>query len=564
MSHLSNWLSEQGERPQRDWSRLSAQQAFIATTAKFSMFSGGFGTGKTSALNCRIVGLLTMVPGNLGMLARQDGKALKQTTLLGLLEMIPKNWIQAHDAQKGMLRMRPEMGGSILVYGDLKDRGDLKNHDLGFFAIDQAEEMEWEAWEFLAGRLRRKNPIVDPESGQVQYWVVGDCPISGHRHLAIGPAAACALCQASLPEIDETEDAALERPPWEMIIYPRYGFGVCNTEDPAHWIYEKFSGLPGKAEDVSEGLQDYQAYHATTYDSLKAGFVDRDYVKSLEVTYASNPLMFERYLLGKWVVAEGLLFPMFHKDTHVYHGDQTRADGSDLLPAWLPMHEYIDPGLTATTAVGWVVVEHCTCGCGKPNYYLIDEHYVVSPVPEYHCSEIKAHRKMLGREVVSTEMDEQAFSRTNVQKLSDSAMSRIYSLAQLYIDQGIYVRRNQKDWDSGYARLTAALTPDPEHHHPITGELGAPHFLVDSQCRWFIWEISKYKWKVRRRDGHQTEEPADRDDHHMDGSISFMAGRPEHRVVEPPTVETRTVFQRSIDEELNALLEPPVLSFMEM
>ncbi len=508
---------------------------------------------------------MTMIPGNLGYLARQDGKALKQTTMVDLLEKIPKEWIQSHDSQKGMLKLTPDVGGSMLIYGDLKDLGDLKNHNLGFFAIDQTEETEWEAWEFLVGRLRRKNPYIDQETGKRQYWVHGECQVSGQRHFAIGgESVACVLCHQPLPSFSEKVDRKTKLPIWELMIYPRYGFGVCNTEGPDHWIYAKFKGLPGQDDILSEGIEGYRAYHATTYEGLAAGFVDNDYVKNLERTYEGNALMYDRYLLGKWVVAEGLIFPGFSKEHHIIHDDQVRYDGESLFNEDHCLQEYIDPGITSVTAAGWVIVEHCKCGCGRPNYYVVDEHYVASSIPEYHCEQIKEKRKELGRQVISTEMDNQAFSMSNVQKITESNEARLYSMAQLYIEQGIYVRRNQKDWDSGHARLTSAMAQDPTHLHPITGEPGAPHFFVLSRCKHFIWEMLKYKWKKRKTDSYRKDEPVDRDDHHMDGIISFMAGRPEHRVIDPERPDTRSEFHKAIEDELDALTGVGTLDFMEM
>lgn len=554
MGRVNQWLVEQGEQPEWDWTKLEPQRQFLTSQSPFTMYSGGFYAGKTAALCGKIIILMTMIPNNLGYLARQDGKALKQTTMVSFLEMVPKAWIVQHDSQKGILRFSPEVGGSMLIYGDLKDTGDLKNHNLGFFAMDQAEETSWESWEFLAGRLRRKLPIVDPNTMQRQYWVVGNCEKTGQRHLAIGHSSeACALCQQKIMPFSEEVDQETKLRNWEVLVYPRFGFGVCNTEDPNHWIFKKFSGLPGQDEQYSEGIPGYQAYHASTYDSLNAGIADKSYVDQLEQTYGLNSLMHDRYLLGKWVVAEGLIFPEFNKTTHVIHEDQVRYDGTKLLDEWLPVHEYIDPGLTAPTAVGWVVIEHCLCGCGKPNYYVIDEHYVSSKVPEYHCDQIKQHRQELGRHVISTEMDSQAFYATNVQTVTAANESRIYSLSQLYIEQGIYVRRNQKDWDGGSMRLSAAMMPDSNHTHPITGEKGAPHFFVFSRCKWFLYEITNYKWKKRKNTHETTEEPSDHDDHHMDGIISFMAGRPEHRVVPPPEADTRSEFQKTIEDELEEL-----------
>ena len=565
MGQVNQWLIEQGEIPAWDWTRLPAQEKFITSSTQFTMYSGGFGTGKTSSLNGKIVWLMTSIPGNLGYLGRQDGKALKQTTLLDLLEKIPKEWIATHDSQKGMLRLKGEVGGSILVYGDFKDIGDLKNHNLGFFAIDQTEETQWEAWQYLAGRLRRRIPLLDPKTKQRQYMVVGICQKTGGRHLALGSnAKTCSMCLEHLPPFSEKVDHETRLPEWDMVIYPRFGFGVCNTEDPNHWIYQKFSGMPGQGTDFSSGVDGYEGFSATTFEALDAGFVDKAYVEALERTYGSNSLMYERYLLGKWVIAEGLVFPTFNKELSVIHDDNVRYDGKELLEDWLPVQEYIDPGISATTAVGWMVVEHCKCGCDKPNYWLIDEHYVASPLPDYHCDQIKQHRQEIGRHVISTEMDEQAFSKTNIQKITESNESRIFSLAQLYIDQGIYVRRNQKDWDRGHAVLSTAMAVDPSHIHPVTGQRGAPHFFVLSKCRKFIWEITNYKWKKRKDTGTWKEdEPSDRDDHHMDGIISFMAGSPATRVVEPDKPDDRPEWKRTLEEELDELTGVGIIDFME-
>ena len=564
MGQVSQWLNEHGESPAWDWERLPTQKDFIVSPKTFTMYSGGFGTGKTYGLVAKVLGLMTGVPNNLGMLARQDGKALRQTTLLTLLEMIPKSWIAAHDSQKGVLKLHQAVGGSALIYGDLKDKGDLKNHNLGFFAVDPAEDMEWNSWQFLAGRLRRRTPIIDPETKLRQYLVEGGCQGQTHHYVKGANIKVCQQCGSDLPSFDERTNPNTGRPYWDMIIYPRFGFGVCNTEDPNHWIYEKFSNLPGPGNERSQGIEGYEAFSATTYDGMSAGFVDQAYVRGLELTYKNNPLMYDRYLLGKWVTAEGRVFPEFSKENHVYCPEEKRYDGEVLHPDWLPIHEYIDPGISATTAVGWVVVEHCNCGCGKPNFYVVDEHYVASPIPEYHCQQIKEKRSTLGRHVVSTEMDEQSFSKTNIQKLTTTNESRLYSLAQLYIEGGIFVRRNQKDWDSGHARLSAALAEDPNHINPFTGKQGAPHFFVSMNCRWFIKEILNYKWKKRKTDSQQTEEPVDKDDHHMDGIISFMAGRPEYRVTSPEQPDTRPEFQRQYEDELEMLTGFGKIDFMEM
>lgn len=86
-----------------------------------------------------------------------------------------------------------------------------------------------------------------------------------------------------------------------------------------------------------------------------------------------------------------------------------------------------------------------------------------------------------------------------------------------------------------------------------------------SKCKWFTWEITNYKWKKRKDTGTWKEdEPSDRDDHHMDGIISFMAGAPATRVVEPDPVDDRPEWKKTLEEELDELTGAGVIDFMEL
>ena len=104
----------------------------------------------------------------------------------------------------------------------------------------------------------------------------------------------------------------------------------------------------------------------------------------------------------------------------------------------------------------------------------------------------------------------------------------LYSIADEYMDHGIYPVANQKNWDVGYNRINELLAIDPTHTHPVTGVVGAPHLYVFDKCSKFISEIEGYKWKKVRNHiaGHHSEEPMDGNDHHMDGLNGFLASRP--------------------------------------
>lgn len=72
-----------------------------------------------------------------------------------------------------------------------------------------------------------------------------------------------------------------------------------NPANPNHWFKEF---LDSKEQGVDIYEQDY-----TIYDNP---FLPAEYVKSLEAEYAGT-VWFDRYILGKWTLAEGLIFPNF-------------------------------------------------------------------------------------------------------------------------------------------------------------------------------------------------------------------------------------------------------------
>ena len=74
-----------------------------------------------------------------------------------------------------------------------------------------------------------------------------------------------------------------------------------NPSSPNHW-FKAF--LDSRSKGVDIYLQEY-----TIYDNP---FLPADYVKALETEYAGG-VWFDRYILGKWALAEGLIYPHYKK-----------------------------------------------------------------------------------------------------------------------------------------------------------------------------------------------------------------------------------------------------------
>lgn len=77
---------------------------------------------------------------------------------------------------------------------------------------------------------------------------------------------------------------------------------TCNPESPSHFV-KQFIDKP----DV-----DCYAEHFTLYDNP---FLTPDFVQALENEYRGT-IYFDKWVLGNWVKAEGLVFPLFNRERH--------------------------------------------------------------------------------------------------------------------------------------------------------------------------------------------------------------------------------------------------------
>lgn len=106
----------------------------------------------------------------------------------------------------------------------------------------------------------------------------------------------------------------------------------CNPENPAHWFY---------VEWIKKATERNILYlHFTMNDNLSLS----DKIKArYEAMYSG--VFYRRYILGLWVKAEGLVYPMFNRDAHIVRS----------IPDRSPRHRYyvaIDYGTVNPFAAG--------------------------------------------------------------------------------------------------------------------------------------------------------------------------------------------------------------------
>ena len=78
---------------------------------------------------------------------------------------------------------------------------------------------------------------------------------------------------------------------------------TCNPESPSHFVKQFI-------DTTEKKLVYYEKF--TIYDNP---FLDKDFVWALESEYRGT-IYFDKWILGNWVKAEGLVFPLFRRESH--------------------------------------------------------------------------------------------------------------------------------------------------------------------------------------------------------------------------------------------------------
>lgn len=138
----------------RRWELLPKQAEFFLSEKRFTLFSGGFGAGKTLALILKALIEAWNYPGNYGLLGRLQYQELRDTLQAEFIDVIPKDWIRQYIKSEKKLVFQND---SVIIFRHLDSvsKEEIKSLNLGFVAIDQVEDIPYETFLGLRGRLRR-------------------------------------------------------------------------------------------------------------------------------------------------------------------------------------------------------------------------------------------------------------------------------------------------------------------------------------------------------------------------------------------------------------------------
>lgn len=267
-----------------EWPPLNAtQREFVTSKAPFLCLSGGFASGKTTALVWKVIVMLHDsewfgdLSGNVGILGRLRYTDFEKTTLSDLFKWLPKQLIRKHYRKDGILEL---INGSVLHFTHFDTMEHLQSYNIGFAAIDQMEQIDWDVFKGVGyDRTRLKVLNRYDKNGKI---IIPDFDDDGK----------------CISEVQEERDA---------ILNVHCTFGACNPRKG--WIYNKFvineklkdSPIPQIRKKYNP---DYKLIIQSTYENernLPEGYIERQ-------KRDKSSRDFQRSILGKWDIFEGQVY----------------------------------------------------------------------------------------------------------------------------------------------------------------------------------------------------------------------------------------------------------------
>lgn len=134
----------------RVFNLIKPQADFIQSKARHPAYVGSWGTGKSTALIAKAMTLSEQYPGNLGVIFRKEFTDLRDSTVRDFEDY---TGLKVNSNRAAVLA-----NGSQILFRHLEEMNNIQNMNLGWFGIEQAEELDNDEQFFkLHGRLRREN-----------------------------------------------------------------------------------------------------------------------------------------------------------------------------------------------------------------------------------------------------------------------------------------------------------------------------------------------------------------------------------------------------------------------
>jgi phage terminase large subunit len=285
------------EPPLFDFTNKPNQRAFFYDNSRVIAYFGGYGNGKTYAGCGKLWLQLEMIPGNVGLVGRKTYPALNSTTRETLLKIArTRNGgtleegpvIKSFNKADNVLTLQ---NGSVCFIRTLDEVEKLRSLNLGCALVDQGEEIAYEIYLELNGRIRywsnKRVAAWREQHGQNMVKNYGFCPNPYNQLIIVG--------------------------------------------NPApNWVKREFKDDKGKVNKL---------YEAPTHENIAN--LPEDYILEMEKRYPKEWI--ERFIMGSWDTFGGQIFKEFNP---------AGAHGVDYMevPREWPVFVGWDHGITNPTA----------------------------------------------------------------------------------------------------------------------------------------------------------------------------------------------------------------------
>jgi PBSX family phage terminase large subunit len=127
------------------------QRRFWTSQAKFRLFVGGVGSGKTRA---GTIEAFRQQPGTNGMIIAPTYTMLEDTTLRTFMELAEEAQILKDYEKK--LRKATLRGDRTVIFRSGEEPDKLRGPNIGWFMLDEAAMLSYECWRIIIGRIRER------------------------------------------------------------------------------------------------------------------------------------------------------------------------------------------------------------------------------------------------------------------------------------------------------------------------------------------------------------------------------------------------------------------------
>jgi len=348
---------------------FARQREFHESLAKYRLFGGAAGPGKTTALLWEAIGQARDVPGSDSLLLRRTYPELESSLLAYFRRDVPRSMYRSYNESKHLVTWT---NGSTTRFGYCRNENDVYRYqgaEYLFIGLDELTHFTLKQWQFLTSRNRC--PIrVYPQG------------INKGKRIIPGMA------------------------------------GATNPGNIGHaWVKALWVDHVPPA-----GFERAELYDPRDYDFIRARLDDNPvYANDTEYRRTLNALpehLRRAFLDGDWNVFAGQYFDLFDVGRHTARPEEIR------LEAWWPRWISIDWGFQHPSAVYW----HCAIPQGVIRDSSFGTRGRTGGVPGAHGSPVTSHpsRIVTYREFVQNGLSPRMLAQAIAERSGRERISEVF------------------------------------------------------------------------------------------------------------------------------------------